>query len=361
MNDTVTKSAARFLEATAANIDLAGRIVEKNLDSILSGSTATHDEPYRGATMVEEVFRFDTMRLLRYSGTAPVICKTPLVLVPSLINRAYIMDLMPSATLAGHLREAGIPVYLLDWGTPGPQHDHLSFRFFVDDLIGMAVREACRDTGARKASLLGYCMGGTMSLLHSALHPDRIENLIMLAAPVNFHDDGTLSTWARKEAFDVDTLVDVLGHADCAMLQSSFQLIKPFSGYQKWKNVFESSLDAKAAESIVALESWLNANVNVPGEAYRGYVKLCYHDNAIRNRRFDFDGIGIDLEKLSIPVMNVMASKDHIVPIESSRCLSQLVSGPVTDVVIDAGHIGVVMGRKARGMFETVAKFHSHT
>ncbi|HNW35900.1 MAG TPA: hypothetical protein PKM25_13260, partial [Candidatus Ozemobacteraceae bacterium] len=130
------------------------------------------------------------------------------------------------------------------------------------------------------------------------------------------------------------------------------------SGYQKWKNVFENSLDAKAAESIVALESWLNDNVNVPGEAYRGYVKLCYHDNAIRNRRFEFDGVQIDLENLSIPMMNVMASKDHIVPIESSRCLSQLVAGTVTDIVIEAGHIGVVMGRKARGMFDAVAQFH---
>lgn len=359
MNDTVTKSATRLLEAAGSSIELAGRIIEKNFDSLLSRPAALQAEPYRGATKVEEIFRFDSMRILRYCGAAPVTCKTPMVLVPSLINRAYIMDLMPSATLAGSLREAGIPVYLVDWGTPGPQHDHLSFKFYVDTLIGMAVREACRESGAKKASLLGYCMGGTMSLLHTALHPDRIERLVMLAAPINFHDDGTLSAWARKDVFDVDTLVDVLGHADCSMLQSSFQLIKPFSGYQKWKNVFESCLDAKAAESIVALESWLNDNVNVPGELYRGYVKLCYHENAIRNRRFDFDGTQIDLEKVTTPVMNVMASKDHIVPIESSRCLSQLVSGPVTDLVIDAGHIGVVMGRKARGMFETVAKFQN--
>ena len=89
-------------------------------------------------------------------------------------------------------------------------------------------------------------------------------------------------------------------------------------------------------------------------------MKLCYHDNAIRNLRFDFDGIAIDVETLSIPVTNVTASNYHIVTIESSRCLSQLVSGPVTDLVIDAGHIGVVMGRKARGMFESVAEFHTN-
>ncbi|HOY67444.1 MAG TPA: alpha/beta fold hydrolase [Candidatus Ozemobacteraceae bacterium] len=357
MNDTLTTSARRMIEAAGNNLELATRILERNMDSLLAAPGTPREEPYRGATPVDEIFRFDTMRVLRYRGTAPLTCKTPLVLVPSLINRAYIMDLMPSATLAGSLREAGIPVYLIDWGTPGPQHDHLSFRFFIDDLVSMATREACRDTGAAKASLLGYCMGGTMSLMHCALHPDRIEKLVMLAAPVNFHDDGPLSAWARKEAFDVDTLVDVLGHADCSMLQSSFQLIKPFSSYQKWKNVFESSLDAKASESIVALESWLNDNVNVPGEAYRGYVKLCYHDNALRGGSFELDGVRIDLSTLRVPTMNVMASKDHIVPIESARCLSELVTGPVNEVVIDAGHIGVVMGRKARGMFDTVAKF----
>lgn len=354
------------------NLQSAVSLTERNIAGMLETEHRTNDDTYRGVTPVDEIFRFDSLRVYRYRGTTPTDGKTPLLLIPSMINKAYVMDLMPGSSLAAALREAGLPVYLLDWGTPGPQHDHLPFSFFIDDLITMAcdavVRDAtchqasdssCRKNGCHKVSLLGYCMGGTMSLLHAALHPDRVARLTMLAAPVNFHDEGVLSQWARREVFDVDAISDTVGAMDPMMLQASFVLMKPLSSFQKYKGLYDSCADPRAATSFEHLERWVNDNVAVPREAYRQYVKMTYHENALINRTINLGGRPVDLKVPQMPILNVMARKDHIVPLASSQKLSDLVTAPVTDVVIDAGHIGVTMGRKAKEMFAAVAKFHN--
>jgi len=356
---TIIEQFSRLNRVMLQNAEDALRIGRRNMESLMARRPMAPEDPYRGVTAVDEVFRFDRMRVFRYRGEAPLQQGNPLLLVPSLINRAYIMDLMKNSSLAAHLREAGIPVYLLDWGLPGPQHDHLDLGFYIDDLMTMARRAVSQDRGGDEVELLGYCMGGTMSLLHCALHPGAVPRLTLLAAPIDFHNDGVLSLWARAEVFDVDRLVATLHHMDPVMLQTSFLMLKPLSTFQKFKALYENSLDPKMTDSHIHLERWLSDNVAVPGAAYREYVKLCYHDNALIEGTATLKGHKIDLRQVTTPILNIMARKDHIVPLPSAQIVSTLVGGPVQEVVIDAGHIGIAMGRKAREMFAAVAGFHA--
>ncbi|MBF0501039.1 MAG: alpha/beta fold hydrolase [Candidatus Riflebacteria bacterium] len=371
MNTTIPELIGRAHVAAWDNIEIASRIAARNALNFFDARKPDEVEKYPGVTPATEIFRLDGLRVFRYEGKTDTSGKLPMLLVPALINRSYIMDLMPGSSLAGALREAGLPVYLLDWGLPGPQHDHLPFSYFIDDVISMAsdavVRDCCckkatdsicRTSGCNKISLLGYCMGGTMSLLHAALHPDRIARLSLLATPVNFHDDGVLSKWSRKDVFDVDAICDTIGAMDPALLQTSFQLMKPLSQYQKLKGLYESCTDPKALDSYLHLDKWVNDNIHVPRETYREYVKMTYQDNALVNNKISLGGRAVDLKTFTSPVLNIMARKDHIVPAESSRMLSEMVGGEVSEVMIDAGHIGIAMGRKARDMFAAVAKFH---
>ncbi|MFZ2957174.1 MAG: alpha/beta fold hydrolase [Candidatus Ozemobacteraceae bacterium] len=371
MINAIPETLGRAQVAAWDDLEIASRIAARNMLTFCDAKKPNELEPYLGVTPVTEIFRFDHLRVYRYEGQADTKGKLPLLLIPSMINRAYVMDLLPGSTLAGALRESGLPVYLLDWGTPGPQHDHLPFGFYIDDLITMAsdavvqdccckgaADSVCRKSGCNKISLLGYCMGGTMALIHAALHPNRIARLSMLAAPVNFHDEGVLSQWARKEVFDVDAISDTVGAMDPMMLQSSFSLIKPLSQYQKLKGLYETCTDPKSLDSYLHLDKWVNDNVYVPREAYREYVKMTYHENALANDTINLQGRPVDLKVFTSPILNIMARKDHIVPVESSRMLSGMVGGTVTELNIDAGHIGVTMGRKAREMFSAVAKFH---
>ncbi|MBF0410823.1 MAG: alpha/beta fold hydrolase [Candidatus Riflebacteria bacterium] len=369
-NERVIDSFARLTKLGFENWQNSMDIIISNTEHLL-GNEEKKEDTYRGVTPFDVIFQFDTMRVLKFHGSTDTSGKTPLLLVPSMINRPYVMDLMKDSSLAGYLRGSGVPTYLLDWGTPERRHNHLSFDFYVDDVIKLAcdavVKDACceratdslcKGTGCNKISLLGYCMGGTMSLLHTALYPERIEKLTLLAAPTNFVDDSTLSRWARKEIFDVDFLVDTVGAVDPSMLQSSFLMVKPLSQLLKWKSLYDSSLNTKAVESYINLEKWVTDNISVPKEAYRKYVKMCYHENSIVKNKVTLKGKKLDLRSLKVPILNIMAKKDHIVEVNSSRIIREIVSSPVTEVFIDAGHIGVAMGRKAREMFDAVSKYN---
>ncbi len=348
----------KLSKVTIDNIDLFSKIGEKNFRSWFINDESCKKSFYRGASPVEEIFSLDSMKVYKFKCSSEIKGKTPVLLVPSLINRAYVIDLMQGSSLAEDLSKSGLQTYLLEWGDPGVQHDHLPVEFFVDYLIGRALKEVCRDAGTRKSGLLGYCMGGTMCLIHTAMHPENIDRLTLLASPTDFHDSGTLSKWASKEAFDVDRMIDVTGHMDSILLQASFLWMKPLSYYQKLKHAYETCTDPKFYQSFVSLESWANDNVNFPGRAYADYIKLCCHENSLVNGRFCMGEHHIDLRNIECDILNVIASKDHIVTIESARKVDQLVTGKVEEVLIEAGHIGLVMGRRAKQMFESVAKFH---
>jgi len=364
MNQDIWQQTQSFINAASRNIDHATLIAQHNTRSILNSKIDGSPETFHGTTPFEVIYQFDSMRVLKFKefdrpGDSASGELVPLLMIPSLINRSYVLDLMSGSSLIAHLAQNGFPTYLLDWGTPGPQHDHLHFGFYVDELMELAAHAVRREAGCKRISLLGYCMGGTMCLLYAALHPNLVEKITLLASPVNFHDEGVLSAWASSEGFNVDQLVDTLHHMDALMLQSSFQYLRPWSNYQKYKSLFESSANPKFVDSFIKLERWLNDNVSVPGEAYREFVRKCYQENRLIEGGMELNGKNVDLKKITSPILNVMARKDHLVPIKSSAVVSSLVSGPVMDELIDAGHIGLVMGSKARVMFDTVLRFHS--
>lgn len=360
MNHDPWHSTQQFIDAASAATALAGQLAERNLRSWLRPAPSLAcQEPYQGATPFEVIYRFDRMRVLKFHGRSASQPAMPLLMVPSLINRSYVLDLMEGSSLIAHLVQHQHPTYLLDWGTPGPQHDHLSFGFYIDELISLATAAVRRDAQTDQVDLLGYCMGGTMALLHAALHPRQIDRLTLLATPINFHDEGVLSRWASSPDFDVDRVVDTLGRMDSLMLQSSFLFLKPLSTYQKYKGLYESANNPRFTASFIKLERWLNDNVSVPGECYREYVRVCYQENRLVEGGLVLNGKAVDLRQVTGPILNVIALKDHIVPPESSRIVARLVGGPVREVLIDAGHIGIAMGSKARQMFETVQRFHA--
>ncbi|NLI75939.1 MAG: alpha/beta fold hydrolase [Candidatus Riflebacteria bacterium] len=359
MSEDLWQHLQQFTESAYRNVELGAILAERNARSLLAGDEpACQEDPYQGTTPFEVIYRFDRMRVLKFQGDPDERGLTPLLMIPSLINRSYVLDLMEGGSLVAHLTHNRHPTYLLDWGTPGPQHDHLSFGFYVDDLMSLATAAVRRDAGTDRLALLGYCMGGTMCLLHAALHPAAIDRITLLAAPVNFHDEGVLSKWAATPKFDVDRVVDTLHHMDSLMLQTSFLFLKPLSAWQKYKSLYEGAGNPKFTGSFVKLERWLNDNVSVPGELYREYVRICYQENRLVEGGLVLAGKPVDLKEITCPILNVIASKDHIVPIESSRIVSTLVGGPVREELIDAGHIGIAMGSKARLMFETVLRFH---
>src|SRR5947207_1675722 len=140
----------------------------------------------KGVTPSEVVYEEDRLKLRHYLGEKPPRYRTPLVFIYALVNRPYILDLKRGRSVVANFVEAGFDTYLVDWGIPTPADRHLTLDDYINGYLVNVLDLLRERTGAQMANVLGYCMGGTMSAMFTALHPERVQNLILLAAPIDF-------------------------------------------------------------------------------------------------------------------------------------------------------------------------------
>lgn len=305
--------------------------------------------PVVGATPADVVHRENKWRLLRYrprqSGLA---FRTPLLLVPSLINRHYVLDLMPGKSLAEYLVAQGHDLFVIDWGTPEAEDRFLTFDELCDDYLGRAVRIAGRAGPSGKAHLLGYCLGGTLALIHATARPEHVASLALLAAPVRFHDDGLLSRWTRSPAFDIDSLVAATGNVPWQLMQAAFQLLRPTLPLSKTVSLLDKAWDDRFLEGFLALERWGSDNVSFPGEAYRRYVQELYRGDALASGTFTLSGRPVRLGALECPTLAVTFEHDGIVPWQGAAAVLDLIgSEDKQRIHLPGGHVGAVVSRAA--------------
>jgi polyhydroxyalkanoate synthase len=305
-----------------------------------------------GATPTEVVARMDQIKLLRYtpSGVAEAKFETPLLVVFALVNRPYILDLREGKSVVAHFVSRGFDTYNLDWGVPTHADRHLDMHAYIERYMDSMVEQVRARTGSERINILGYCMGGSMSAIYTALHPEKIKNLMLLAAPVDWSNrDHLLAKWTDASVFDVDRLIDAYGNMPAEMLQSSFMLLKPISNLvEKYITFYENMEDEKFLEDFFAMETWLNDNIPVAGEMFRQFVKRCMQQNQLIRGELDVDGRPVDLRKITCPVLNLMAEHDHLVPCGQSRPFNDAVgSTDRSTIAFPAGHIGMAVGSRA--------------
>jgi polyhydroxyalkanoate synthase len=261
----------------------------KSLTNLLS--LATRPKPQVGSTPADVVWQENKWKLLHYRPRAEgVSYKTPMLLVPSLINRHYVLDLMPGKSFAEFMVKRGFDVYCIDWDTPGDEDRFVTFDDVVDRWLGRAIRVTARTVPHEQVHLLGYCMGGTLTAIHGAVHPEHIASMVGLAAPVRFNDGSLLSRWTNSKGFDVDVLVDAVGTVPWQLLQSAFHMLRPTLSLSKAVSLLDRAWNDEFLDGFLALETWGNDNVSLPGEFYRRYIKALYQEDGLLEGRFSLAG-----------------------------------------------------------------------
>ena len=249
------------------------------------------------------------------------------------------------------LLDCGFDVYLIDWGEPIESERNLRLEDYVCLRLKSVVDFVCERAGTSQLNLLGYCMGGTMSTMFTALQPHRVRNLILMATPIGFGDDdeGLLNLWVRQENFDVDGLIDAFGCCPGEFLQFVFQLMKPVQNFsEKQLKYCENLHDSEFLENFDALERWANDSIPVAGETFREYVKALYQQNRLVNGKMCLAGERVKLESIICPLLLLVAEKDHLVPPSSTLALKRYVSSPdIESMSINAGHIGLAVSSKS--------------
>ncbi len=335
---------------------LAGAIndeVHRRMADFLAGIDDYRKHPYRRgldskSDAPEVLWHEGSSRLLDYGfgSTGTADRRVPTVLfVPSLINRAYILDLSRDRSLMRYLAASGVRPMLLDWGAPvGGERD-----FGLDDYIAgrlNAALDAALSAAGQPVMLAGYCMGGLLVMPAALARPSDISSLVLMATPWDFHT-GSQGDIIGALNLPLETILSAMGVLPVDVIQALFAALDPLLAARKFSHFAKLAPNSAAARNFVALEDWLNDGVDLAGGVARECLLGWYGANDTAQGRWHVAGQAIHPQRLVQPVLNIVPRRDRIVPPESAEPLSALI--PSAETWRPAlGHIGMIASPRAK-------------
>src|SRR4051812_2568434 len=325
-----------------------------------------------GTTPKDVVWTHRKVTLYRYRSDRRTH-DIPVLLVFALINRPDIFDLAPGGSFVEFLLDEGYDVFLLDWGEPGDEDADMGIDTYVCDELHAGVRETLRASGAPQVTLLGWCIGATLSAMYVALMrsgalpalptpaypdqgssgsevPDPVRNLVVLTMPVD--PTGSLYTdWVGGDEIDVDYVAERLPVVPGRAIDWANKTMKPVTNWwATYRKLFSQVLEGKAKrESYQPMAHWVGDNPPLPSQAFRQWVTWMYKENRLVKGTLRLRGERVDLADIDVPLLVVTAGADHIAPRHTTLPLLDLVSSTdVTHLDRPGGHIGLMAGSKAR-------------
>jgi polyhydroxyalkanoate synthase len=308
-----------------------------------------------GLTPREQVWALNKTTLYRYVPRRPPEERypVPLLLVFAAINRPFLLDMRPGNSFVEFMLDQGFDVYMLDWGEPGPEDADMRLDDYGAEYLPRAVRRVLADSGADEVSILGYCLGALIVLLYAALDNDGpMRNLVLLTPPVDTsHREGSLfNAWLDKRWFDVNRFSDALGGLlSSTAIENGGKMLKAVANYVgAYVNLWDRIDDEEGVRNWQAMHRWVHDGVPLPADVFRQWVKDYLWSNSLVSGKHVVRGKPVQLHNITVPVLNVLAKFDHIVPNGQSLPVTELVgSEDVHTEIIKAGHIGIMAGHSA--------------
>lgn len=311
-----------------------------------------------GTTPRDVVWTRNKTVLHRYRPTAPRQHSVPVLLVYALINKPYVFDLLPESSFIRHLLDRGHDVFLLDWGTPGWEDRGRTLDELVGEHLPQAVAQMRRAGAGPELTMLGYCMGGTMAVMHAALEPAGLRNLVALTTPVDFCDAGTLGVWTDPRHFDAWALADALGNVPAELIELGTKLLRPVANYVAAPaTMWERMAAGRDMTSWMAMHQWVHDGVPFPGAAFAQWVQWLYQENRLVRGELRIGGRPVELGRVEAALLTVTGARDHLVPPPMAQPLHELAGGDDRQYhELPAGHVGLLAGSGARtGLWPLIA------
>lgn len=296
-----------------------------------------------GQTPHEVLAETRAYRLLHYQQMVSKTAKTPILVVYALINRSYVLDLQHDKSWVKSLLSQGFDVYLVDWKTPTAADKYVSFDDYVNCYLDDCVNAVLKKTKADKLTLHGYCMGATMSTMYTTLHEEKVRNLAVIAPVVDTEKDTTvIGNLARN--MDVDKMVNVIGNLPSEQLYACYSALKPFKqGVNKYFNLVQNIDNDQFVGNFLRIEKWLYDTPPIAGETFRQWIADIYQKNLLVKNELKLGNELIDLSKIRVPLLNIVADEDHLVSPQCSAPLNDVVSSTDKRLMrFHTGHVGLI-------------------
>lgn len=312
-------------------------------------------------TPKDEVWRDGRAVLSRYRPLGGPPRLGPLVICYGLIGRQTMTDLTPERSLVRNLLAAGVDVFVLDWGHAGAGDAGNGFDHYADRLLGQALEAVRAASGAARPSLFGICQGGVFAACHAARHHEGLAGLALAVTPVDFHADGQdadpahglLNLWVRSlEESDLDAMIGIDGNLSGELMGLVFNQLNPVRTIAKYAvELPQAARDPRALATFLAMEKWLADRPDLPGALARDWLIRLYRRNELPAGRFRMAGAPVELGRIGVPVLNVYAAADHIIPPPCSRALGAHVEPRLyRELSLPTGHVGVFVSARSQAL-----------
>ena len=301
-----------------------------------------------GVSPKECIHTHGTLKLHHYRPLVASVYRVPVLIVTSLVNQPYILDLVPGQSMVEFLLRQGFDVYMIEWGRPRQEHRGLTLEDHVQGRLPECVAKVLEHSGERELSVIGYCVGGLLSVLYAALYPTApLKNLVCMAAPVDADGLVALKAW-MGERFDEESLLAQYGNVPADWVQNALRALRPLGKLAGAMNLLNNVDKPEVVTSHLRMGKWETDNIPFAGGIFRQMVKDFLRGNRLVRGNWVIGGDKINAKNIRVPFLHLLAQDDHITPYASSHPLLDMIgSRDKQEIVLKGGHVGLVAGRGA--------------
>jgi polyhydroxyalkanoate synthase len=338
-----------------SSLSYQDKLVDESLKYYNNNIASINQTPHKVIAQIEG------SRILHYytpQESSSAGYTTPLLIIYAPINRYHIMDLSPNRSIVNKFVSAGFDVFLLDWGEKQSE-GRLTISNYVQR-IGQVVELIANFTKTEKISLYGYSWGGTLSLIYCALHNNRIKNLILQSANLDFDKDYTIiAEWMRNFPIGKfkDEYKEMFGH----FIDLAFLMRNPVL---RSTDRIKYALDMKEYEpfqfiqNLVKIGAWITNTPDIPGQLFEQFAIDLYQKNQLIKNQLSIQKKGkvnglkettrVNLKEITVPILNIVGTNDDLVAPSSSKPISDSVSSKDKKTIeFPSGHIELCISHDA--------------
>jgi polyhydroxyalkanoate synthase subunit PhaC len=303
--------------------------------------------PEVACTPRELVWSRDKVRLYRYVSDTPK-ASPPVLLVMSLVSKAYILDLRPGNSFIEALLAHGLDVYSLDWGVPDVADAENSFETYCDEYLPLASNEVLRDSGADELIVYGYCFGAVLSLLFVGGHPEvPVRALGIMATPIDFSLLSSSNAMFAQGRISPDDLVDETGNVPAEMVLNGLRTSNVTGDLVNFANLLNKLDNSEYIAAHQALIGWSQDHIPFAGACFRQTVEWFMKDDCLVRGEIEMGGRTVDLRSITCPSFSVIGEADNLIPPDATKPIYAILP-EMEEVRFPAGHVGLIIGKSAQ-------------
>ncbi|MGG0174745.1 alpha/beta fold hydrolase [Gottfriedia acidiceleris] len=275
----------------------------------------------------------------------------PIFFITTLIGKPYIFDMAPGSSVFENFVNSGYDVYFLDFGVPGYEDKDINIEDYIEDYIKKAIQRTLRHSGADGISLAGYCLGGILASIYTAISDEPIKNLILITAPIDFGVNRLPDTWfkaIKNDELNLDRMIDVYGLIPADYLDKMFKsCMGQFVIISPYATLLNRAYDKRFVEKWHRINYWTNDQIPMTGGALRQIKNDLIKENKVVRNEFSVHGKKANLKNIKANLLVIAAKNDTVVLEEQSRSIMELVSSEdKTFELVEGGHSNLLISGK---------------